>query len=478
MGDRYTITERVDQGGMAEVFRGVAESLQGFKKNVAIKRILPELTKNRKFVKMFLDEARLSLYLQHANIVQVFDIGQTENSYFLVMEFVDGANLKALLQRLKQRNRRMEVAHAVYVLLEACKGLNYAHNLESPEDGHPLHLVHRDISPPNILISKMGEVKLVDFGLAKANSQLESTDPGVVKGKFSYLSPEAASGLDVDHRADVFAVGILLWEMFTGRRLFYGDTDYQTVELVRQARIPSIAALNPDIEPELEGIVRKTLARNPDERYQSAADLGDALAQYLFSRRMKVTARDIAALVRETQLEQMRKRSLAPQDGLIDQLIQDEMARVTSLLGGESQGGQDAVAEGSQSLDPSSFIDTSAWASDFGFDSHDFKQAQKPSPPEPIAEEPAPEPANPSAESRQDSGVESLSHMLEPDRTGVHDTRGSSKAVLIAVVIIVLLLGAIGAGVFMFKDQIFGSGSGEGALAPSPTPTMLLDRAA
>jgi len=456
MGDRYTITERVDQGGMAEVFRGVAESLQGFKKNVAIKRILPDLIKNKKFVKMFLDEARLSLYLQHANIVQVFDIGQTENSYFLVMEFVDGANLKALLQRLKQRGRRMEIAHAIYILLECCKGLNYAHHLENPENGEPLHLVHRDISPPNILVSKMGEVKLVDFGLAKANSQLESTDPGVVKGKFSYLSPEAASGLEVDHRADVFAVGILLWEMFTGRRLFYGESDYQTVELVRQARIPSLAALNPDIEPELEGIVRKALARNPDERYQTAADLGDALAQYLFSRRMKVTARDIAALVRETQLEQMRKRSLAPQDGLIDQLIQDEMARVTSLLGDEgSASSSDPVAEGSMSLDPSSFVDTSAWASDFGFESNDFHQPEpEPAPaPKPAVKVKSEPPARP-----PERNMDSLQQMLEPDRTGVHEMKKGSNAVLIAVALIVLLLAALGAGVFMFKDRLFGGG--------------------
>src|SRR5688500_14575751 len=312
MGDRYTITERVDSGGMAEVFRGVAESIQGFKKNVAIKRILPNLIKNKKFVAMFLDEAKLSLYLQHANIVQVFDIGQSENSYFLVMEYVDGCNLKQLIDRLKQKVRRMEISAAIYIVLEACKALQYAHHVENPETGHPLSIVHRDISPPNILISKQGEVTLVDFGLAKANSQIESTDPGVVKGKFSYLSPEAASGLEVDHRADVFAIGILLWEMLTGRRLFYGDTDYQTVELVRQARVPSIAALNPDVEPELEQVVRMALARDPKDRYAEAADLGDALAQYLFSRRMKVTSRDIAALVRDVQVEAQRRRSLAP----------------------------------------------------------------------------------------------------------------------------------------------------------------------
>src|SRR3954466_12085593 len=276
MRDRYTITERLDHGGMAEVFRGVAESMEGFKRPVAIKRILPNLTKNQKFVSMFLDEARLSLLLQHANIVAVFDISKTpDNAYFLVMEFVDGCNLKSLIERQKQKGKRMDVGHSVYLMIECCKALNYAHFLEHPETNEPLGIVHRDISPPNILLSKNGEIKLVDFGLAKANTQIESTDQGVVKGKFSYLSPEAASGLEVDHRADVFAVGIILWEMFTGRRLFYGDTDYQTVELVRQARVPSVAALNPEIEPDLEAIVRKALARETDERYQSAADLSE-----------------------------------------------------------------------------------------------------------------------------------------------------------------------------------------------------------
>ena len=169
------------------------------------------------------------------------------------MEYVDGCNLKALIERSKQKNKRIEIAQSIYIMTECCKVLNYAHFLEHPETNEPLGIVHRDISPPNILLSKNGEIKLVDFGLAKANSQIESTDPGVVKGKFSYLSPEAASGLDVDHRADVFAVGIILWEMFTGRRLFYGETDYQTVEPVRQARVPSIAALNPEIDAVARG---------------------------------------------------------------------------------------------------------------------------------------------------------------------------------------------------------------------------------
>ena len=428
MRDRYTIIDRLDHGGMAEVFRGVAESMEGFKKSVAIKRILPNLTKNQKFVSMFLDEARLSLFLQHANIVQVFDISKTpDNAYFLVMEFVDGCNLKGLIERQKQKNKRLEIAHSVYMMIECCKALQYAHSLEHPETNEPLGIVHRDISPPNILLSKNGEVKLVDFGLAKANSQIESTDPGVVKGKFSYLSPEAASGHPVDHRADVFAVGIILWEMFTGKRLFYGETDYQTVELVRQARIPPVTASNPEVDPELEQVVRKSLARDPDQRYQNAADLGDALAAFLFSRRMKVTARDIAGLVRDAQVEMMRKRSAAPKDSLIDALILDEMQKMTSLVDG-SGAAPSTGHEGAQSLDPSAFVNTQGWANELIQPHAPISPHKRPT--RPPVQKPRGTPTPPPE-------IESLEAILEPERTGVRK-RGEGKPPWLIIAVIML----------------------------------------
>ena len=464
MRDRYTITERVDHGGMAEVFRGVSESMDGFKKAVAIKRILPNLTKNQKFVSMFLDEARLSLFLQHANIVQVFDISKTpDNAYFLVMEYVDGCNLKALIERQKQKGKRIEIAHTIYVMMECCKALNYAHAAEHPETNEPLGIVHRDVSPPNILLSKNGEVKLVDFGLAKASTAIETTDPGVVKGKFSYLSPEAASGLPVDHRADVFAVGIILWELFTGRRLFYGETDYQTVELVRQAKIPSIAALNPEVEAELEGVVRKALARDPNERYASAADLQDALAQYLFSRRMKVTSRDISALVRDTQVEKMRKRSAEPKGSLIDTLIMDEMTKMQSLARGEDPangapkkpGGGD---EGSASLDPSTFVDTAGWAGEMGMSVQTGSGGQAAHVPSGRAGRPSKSPPTRAAQTKSTippqnqtspGEIDSLEQMLEPERMGVHKREGGPPwGIIIAV--IVLLAVAAGVAAFVF----------------------------
>ena len=372
-GQKYKIIEKLDSGGMAEIYRGEAETIQGFKKQVAIKRVLPHLTKNKRFVAMFLDEARLCLFLDHANIVHVFDIGYSGNTFFIVMEYVDGLNLRALSESLKRQNRRLDIHHALFVMMEVTKGLAYAHEKVDIETGKPLGIVHRDISPPNILLSKTGEVKLVDFGLAKAANQVEHTEPGVVKGKFSYLSPEAARGEDVDPRADVFACGIILFEMLTGKRLFYGETDYQTVELVRKARVPPMVALNPEIPPDLEQLVLGCLALDPDERYQSAYELHDALAHYLFSNGLKVTNRDLSRLVRGCQAERSATQPNASGGGgnVIDKLIQDEVARLAPLqqVPDEDQAGAqpltpDQLGRSDAVLDPRDFIDTRGWTSE------------------------------------------------------------------------------------------------------------------
>jgi eukaryotic-like serine/threonine-protein kinase len=364
---RYRITERIAAGGMAEVFKGVAESLQGFRKNVAIKRILPNLTKNQKFVTMFLDEARLSLFLQHANVVQVFDIGHADDTYFIVMEFVDGVDLKAIFEWRRRIRKRLTIGQTIYMIMEVCKGLAYAHDLLSPETGRPLGIVHRDISPANVLISRNGEIKLADFGLAKAASQVEATDPGVVKGKMSYLSPEAARGENVDHRADIFAVGILLYEALTSKRLFYGESDYQTVEMVRNAKVPSISQQNPEVEPEFEEIVRKALARRVEDRFQTATDLQDALAHYWFSRGLKMIQRDIADLVRACQDDQATLSSggRTKKPNLIDTILHEQLDAFTSVgFDGATPGPEAARITEQQTLHrpTGGFIDPRAWS--------------------------------------------------------------------------------------------------------------------
>jgi len=325
---RYRVIDRLEAGGMAEVFKGEATSVQGFRKLVAIKRVLPHLAQNQKFMSMFLDEARLGARLNHANIVSVLDIGAGDDTYFIVLEFIDGTNLKKLSDTLRKKNRMMGLKEAIYISIETCRGLGYAHEL-TDDQGEPLHIVHRDISPPNLLLSRRGEIKVADFGLAKAATQLEKTDPGVVKGKFSYLSPEAASGIEVDARADLFGLGVVLWELLAGRRLFQGNSDYQTVKLVQQAEVPDLVRLHPEVDKSFQSMLSKILAKNREDRFQSARELGDALVGYLFARQLKVTSYDIANLVKDVVVDD---RKVSPsQASPIDQLIQEELLRFTSL---------------------------------------------------------------------------------------------------------------------------------------------------
>ncbi len=366
---KYKILNKLDAGGMAEVFVAESESMKGFKKRVAIKRILPHLSKNQKFVQMFLDEAKLCLQLEHANIVNVFDIGKADAAFFIVMEYVEGTNLKKVIESHRRAGKIIPIEQSIYVLREVCEGLAYAHDSTDMTTHEPLGLVHRDVSPPNILLSKRGEIKLVDFGLAKATSQLEETDPGVVKGKFSYLSPEAASGIAVDMRADVFSVGILLYEMLTGQRLFYGENDYHTVELVRKADIPPISSINPQVPPEMEEVITKALARDPDERYQHASEFSEDLTKLLFSRGLPVSRGDVSRMVNFTLEEQ---KSVTPATEkrpttIIDALIQEEILKFTSLDDVEEpleMGAKPLSPDEISVLDPGDFIDPRGWATD------------------------------------------------------------------------------------------------------------------
>ncbi len=373
----YKVTERLESGGMAEVFRGESVSVAGFKKQVAIKRVLPHLAANEKFIRMFLDEARLSARLSHANIVQVFDIGHVENTYFIVMEYIDGVNLKSVVEHLRSTRQSFPINLACHIAVKVCEGLYYAHHV-TDSDGRALNIVHRDISPPNVLISKNGEVKIVDFGLAKAAHSVEKTEPGVVKGKFSYLAPETAMGQEADAQADIFAVGIMLWEMLAGRKLFQGETDYQTVKLVQQAQVPSVRAINPAVPDELEGVLRRALARDKSQRFASAEELSDELATFLVRHRMKVTSGELARVVHEVVAARAEEKARTASAGAasgsggdIDQLIQEELFRFTSIGDPRSPSpgaaradfSDVAVADGAQPLDAGSFENLNEWAS-------------------------------------------------------------------------------------------------------------------
>ena len=325
---RYRVIEKLESGGMAEVFRAESTGLEGFHKQVAIKRVLPNLGRNSKFISMFLDEARLSAQLSHSNCVQVFDIGVRDDSYFIVMEFVDGANLKTIVTSMWNKGLSFPIPATTYIAHEICKGLSYAHEL-TDRNGVSLGLVHRDVSPPNVLVTKHGEVKIVDFGLAKASSQLEPSEPGVIKGKFAYLSPEAAHGEEVDCRTDIFAVGIILWELLASRRLFTGDTDVQVFYKVQAAKVPRISEINRCVPPELERIVHRALAANRDERYASARELGQDLSRFMFRFAQPVSAYDIATIVQATMRE--RENARLAQGSFIHRLIEEALLEFNSL---------------------------------------------------------------------------------------------------------------------------------------------------
>jgi eukaryotic-like serine/threonine-protein kinase len=297
---RYRVIKRLASGGMAEVFVAESAGIEGFRKQVAIKRVLPQLSKKEQFIAMFLDEARLSAHLSHSNVVSVFDIGVGDGTYFIVMEYVDGADLRAVLEYHKKIGRPVPVEAAAFITAKMCQGLAYAHGLAT-SDGKPLDIVHRDITPANVLITRYGEVKIVDFGLAKASSQLAESDAGIIKGKFGYLAPETVLEQGVDQRVDIFALGIILWEMLAGRRLFLGDSDYATVRLVRDAVVPSLQQVNDAVPSELEQIIHRALARDVGARYRSARDLGRDLTRFLYRYGHPVSEDDIATLVQRAK---------------------------------------------------------------------------------------------------------------------------------------------------------------------------------
>jgi serine/threonine protein kinase len=276
---KYFLLDRINVGGMAEVFRAKTTGVEGFERLVAVKRILPGIAEDEEFVTMFVDEAKIAVQLTHANIAQIFDLGRADGSFYIALEYIHGKDLRAIANRVRQRGEQLPVAFACYVIMKACEGLDYAHN-KYDGAGRFLKLVHRDVSPQNILVSYEGEVKIVDFGIAKAAGKVGRTQAGILKGKFGYMSPEQIQGLEIDRRSDVFGVGICLYELLTGERLFAAETDFATLEKVKAGVIIPPSSYNPRVPEELDQIVLRALAKDRDARFESALALHDALQAY------------------------------------------------------------------------------------------------------------------------------------------------------------------------------------------------------
>ena len=277
---RYELVERIGFGGMAEVFRGVAVAAGGFEKPVAIKRILPHLGEDERFVELLMAEAKFLSHLRHRNIVQIYDVGLgDDDQYFLVMEYVDGVNLGKLYDALEARGKRLPLEVALHIGAEVCEALDHAHRVRG-SDGKPLGLVHRDISPSNVLLSRSGEVKLTDFGIAKRME--EHTGHGGVRGKFAYISPEQASSKPVDGRSDVFSLGVVLYELVLGHRLFSQLPDFKALQAVLDGRVKPPREIDASLPSDLEEILMSALAHDPEQRFASASAFGTELRGYRY----------------------------------------------------------------------------------------------------------------------------------------------------------------------------------------------------
>lgn len=351
---RYELLHRIAKGGMGEIFLAKARGAAGFEKNVIIKTILPHLAEEEEFIAKFLDEGRIVVQLMHGNIVPVFDMGEQDGEFFIAMEYVPGRDLREVIKRVDTRRDTIPVDVALFIASEIAKGLDYAHR-KTNETGQNMGIIHRDVSPSNVLISSEGEVKLIDFGIARAAGRLSKTVSGRIQGKFCYMSPEQATGRALDPRSDVFSAGVTLYEMLTGFRPFEGSTDLESLDLVRRCEFDPPSTLNPEVPEEVDLIVQKALARDPDERYPSAERLQVEILQYLYSTGTSPTSSDIARFLKELFPEGLERGELKsarngqlPAPMSLDDALEAELERMLGDQGDIDPHSTTAMKSGSQ----------------------------------------------------------------------------------------------------------------------------------
>ncbi len=283
---KYTLLRKLASGGMAELYLALHRSVAGFEKLVVIKRILPQMTQDQAFIDMLLHEARIAATLSHPNIVQTFDVGQVDGAYFIAMEHIHGEDIRTIVRGMRKKSvTEFPLAHALTIVLGVCAGLAYAHDKRGL-DNQLLHIVHRDISPQNIVITFTGDVKVVDFGIAKSEHFVEAQKGGQLKGKVPYMSPEQAGGEEIDWRSDIFALGVILFELTTGRRLFKGANEYETLKLITDREYPLPSDIAPNYPMGLERVVMKALAKDRDKRYQTAREMQSDLESFVRQERI------------------------------------------------------------------------------------------------------------------------------------------------------------------------------------------------
>ncbi len=346
----YHIVRHIGGGGMAQIYLAKTRGLAGFEKHLALKVINPEYADEDRFVQMLIDEAKLCVGLTHVNIGQVFDLGQIDGIYYIAMEFVDGLDVLELVNGLHTLGEKVPIEAVALIGRQMCSGLHYAH-MRKDASGQPLNIVHRDISPQNILVSRAGEVKVVDFGIAKAAGMSTRTQAGVIKGKVHYMAPEQAMGQKIDHRVDIFSAAIVIWEMLTSQMLYAGDNVRELVEKVRRAAISPPSTVRPEVPPALDFIVMKGLARRVEDRFQSCHEFQIELTKFLSSTAPDYSASHLSALVERVLA---RKRGVAPPPEDVDPHIsKDELIPdVHSVIKAEG------ISEEGQSGEPQLMVET------------------------------------------------------------------------------------------------------------------------
>jgi serine/threonine protein kinase len=290
---KYRLLNRIAQGGMAELYLAKLSGYEGFEKLVAIKKILPDLAEETNLIKAFIDEAKLAAFLQPPNIVQIYDFGSVNDTYYIAMEYLYGKDLKMVTKQYKEKGMLLSLENALYIATQVCAGLDYAHKLKDFQ-GKPLNIIHRDIGPHNVFITYDGQVKIIDFGIAKAATQVNKTQHGSIKGKITYMSPEQARGEKIDHRSDIYAMGILLYEMVTHERMFDGEYSYNLFKKVLESEYRRAREINSELPDDLYRIIDRALEKDPDMRYQSAEEMLAALENCIRRLSIMPSYRDLA----------------------------------------------------------------------------------------------------------------------------------------------------------------------------------------
>ncbi|HSP15696.1 MAG TPA: TonB family protein [Thermoanaerobaculia bacterium] len=318
---QYVLLEKIATGGMAEVWKARMRGVEGFQKIVAIKKILPHLSDNQEFIEMFVDEAKLAAQLNHNNIIHIYDLGKIASSYYIAMEYVDGHDLKTILKRAQERDHPVGPEIALFVASKVAAALDYAHRRRD-FDQKELGLVHRDVSPQNVLISQEGDIKLCDFGIAKAASKASHTQAGALKGKLQYMSPEQASGKPIDRRSDIFALAAVLFEMLTAKKLFTGENEISILDQVREARITPPSKLNDEVTPDIDRVVLKALEKDPAQRYQTAGELARDIDSILYNMKPTPTSADLAIYMHRLWSEEpvVHHRVEEPERTVVDEV--------------------------------------------------------------------------------------------------------------------------------------------------------------